>query len=149
MSLMNVSRVSFGDHPFLAPAVPASWCPKCDGAHSAWGMGPSISRWNDRSDREINIGYRCVTARRSIVLIGQSDFSGAGRSKDRRNDLACNALVAGAHSHHSDEVHFECIIFHGEANSPHPNTAVAHLIPWSHEPVPRFTCPDIGGINRS
>ena len=81
----------------------------------------------------------------SIVLIGQSDFSGAGRSKDRRNDLARHALVAGAHAHHSDEVHFECKIFHGRANFPHPNTAVAHLIPWSHEPVPRFTCPDMGG----
>ena len=34
----------------------------------------------DRSDREINIGYRCVMAPRSIVLIGQSDFNGAGRS---------------------------------------------------------------------
>ena len=32
-------------------------------------------------------------ALRSIVLVGQSDFSVAGRSKDRRNDLACNALV--------------------------------------------------------
>jgi hypothetical protein len=62
----------------------------------------------DRSDREIDSGYRCVTARRSIVLIGQSDFSDAGCSKDRRNDLACNALVPGTHSHHSDEVHFEC-----------------------------------------
>ena len=59
----------------------------------------------DRSDREINIGYRCVMAPRSIVLIGQSDFNGAGRSKDRRNDLACNTLVAGAHLHYSDEVH--------------------------------------------
>ena len=55
--------------------------------------GPSISRWNDRADREIDIGYRCVTARRSNVLIGQSDFSGAGCSKDRRNDLARNALA--------------------------------------------------------
>src|SRR3954471_11239172 len=67
----------------------------------------------DRSDREIDVGYCCVTALRSIVLIGQSDFSGAGRSNDRRNGLACNALVVGAHSHHSDEVHFEREIFHG------------------------------------
>jgi hypothetical protein len=64
--------------------------------------------------------------------------------KDRRNDLACNALVAGAHSHHSDEVHFECKIFHSGANSC-PTPQVAPLIRWSHEPVPRFTCPDIGG----
>jgi hypothetical protein len=99
----------------------------------------------DRSDREIDIGYRCVMAPRSIVLIGQSDFNGAGRSKHRRNDLAGNALVVGAHSHHSDEVHFECKIFHGGANSPYPNTAAAYLIRWSHEPVPRFICPDIGG----
>ena len=51
-------------------------------------------------------------ALRSIVLIGQSDFSDAGCSKDRRNGLACNALVPRTHSHHSDEVHFECEIFH-------------------------------------
>ena len=76
----------------------------------ACGAGASISRWNDRFDREIDIGYRCVTARRSIVLIGQSDLSDAGCSKDRRNDLACNALVPGTHSHHSDEVYFECKI---------------------------------------
>jgi hypothetical protein len=62
-----------------------------------------------------------------IVLIGQSDFNGAGRSHDRRNDLAGIALVVGAHSHHSNEVHSECEIFHGGANSPHHNTAVAHL----------------------
>ena len=71
----------------------------------------------DRSDREINIGYSCVITDRSIVLIGQSDFNSAGRSKDRRNDLACNAFVVGAHSHHSNEVHFECKVFHGGANS--------------------------------
>ena len=99
----------------------------------------------DRSDREIDIGYRCVTARRGIVLIGQSDFNDTGRSKHRRNDLAGNALVLGAHSHHSDEVHFECKIFHDGASSPHPNTAAAYLIRWSHEPVPRFIYPDIGG----
>jgi len=34
----------------------------------------------DRSNREINIGYRCVMAPRSIVFIGQSDFNGAERS---------------------------------------------------------------------
>ena len=67
-------------------------------------------------------------ALRSIVLVGQSDFSVAGRSKDRRNDLACNALVVGAHSHHSDEVHFECKIFHGEANFPYLNTADHPLV---------------------
>ena len=56
-------------------------------------------------------------ARRSIVLVGQSDFNSAGRSKDRRNDLACNAFVVGAHSHHSNEVHFESKVFQGGANS--------------------------------
>src|SRR4051794_41418458 len=40
------------------------------------------------------------------------------------------------------EVHFEREIFHGEASS-----QVAHYR-WSHEAVPRFTCPDIGGKNR-
>ena len=73
----------------------------------------------DRSDSEIDIGYRCVTARRGVVLIGQSDLNDTGRSKHRRNDLAGNALVLGAHSHHSDEVHFECKIFHGGATSQH------------------------------
>ena len=77
-------------------------------------------------------------ALRSIVLIGQADFSGAGRSKDLRNNLACNALVAGAHSHHSDQVHFKCKIVHSR-----PNTAGRPLFRWSREPVPRFTCPDI------
>jgi hypothetical protein len=33
-----------------------------------------------------------------------------------------------ATSSHNNEVHFECKIFHGGANSPHSNTAVAHLI---------------------
>ena len=93
----------------------------------------------DRPDREINIGYRCVVATRSIVLIGQADFSGAGRSKDLRNNLACNALVTGAHSHHGDDVHFKGKIFHSR-----PNTAGRPLFRWSHEPVPRFTCPEIG-----
>ena len=69
-----------------------------------------------------------MTARRGIVLIGQSDFNGARRSKDRRNGLAGNALVTGANSHHGDEVHFECKVFQGGANPHMPNTAVAHLI---------------------
>ena len=47
-------------------------------------------------------------------------------------------------SHHGDELHFECKIFHSGANSC-PTPQVAPLIRWSHEPVPRFTCPDIGG----
>jgi hypothetical protein len=76
---------------------------------------------------------------RSIVLIGQADFKSAGRSKDLGNKLACNALVAGAHSHHSDQVHFEGKIVHSGAN-----TAGRPLFRWSHELVPRFTCPDIG-----
>jgi hypothetical protein len=40
------------------------------------------------------MGYRCVTARRSTVLIGQSNFNGAGRSKDCRNDLASLSSAA-------------------------------------------------------
>ena len=63
-------------------------------------------------------------ALRSIALIGQADFSGAGRSKDLRNKLACNALVRGAHSHHSDQVHFKCKIVHSR-----PNTAESPLVP--------------------
>jgi hypothetical protein len=63
-------------------------------------------------------------APRSIALIGQADFSGAGRSKDLRNNLAGNALVAGAHSHQGDEVHFEGKIVHSRLN-----TAGRHLVP--------------------
>ena len=78
----------------------------------------------DRPDSENNIGYRCVLALRSIALIGPADFSGAGRSKDLRDKLACNALVRGAHSHHSDQVHLECKIVHSR-----PNTADRPLVP--------------------
>ena len=78
-------------------------------------------------------------APRSIALISQADFDGAGRSKDPGNNLACNTLVAGAHSHHSDDAHFKCKIVHSR-----PNIASRPLFRWSHEPVPRFTCPNIG-----
>jgi len=60
-----------------------------------------------KREREINIGYSCVITHRSIVLIGQSNFNGAGRSKHRGNDLARNAFIRSPHPHHSDEVHFE------------------------------------------
>jgi hypothetical protein len=42
----------------------------------------------DLSDREIDTGYRCVTAYIKIVSISLGDFSGAGCSKHRGNDLA-------------------------------------------------------------
>ena len=54
-----------------------------------------------KRERDINIGYSCVITHRSIVLIGQSNFNGAGCSKDCRNDLARNAyrlLVRGANA---------------------------------------------------
>ena len=78
--------------PMHSPTMPApGFCEEKNkqdgGAHSACGAGPSISRWNDRSDREIDIGYRCVPARRSIVLIGQSDFSDAGSPRTVRTVL--------------------------------------------------------------
>jgi hypothetical protein len=65
-----------------------------------------------KREREIDIGYSCVITHRSVVLIGQSNFNGAGRSKDCRNDFACNSLINGTHSHHRDEIHFECKVFH-------------------------------------
>jgi hypothetical protein len=37
-------------------------------------------------------------ARRSIVLIGQSNFSVAWRSENGGNDLTCTVLISGAHS---------------------------------------------------
>ena len=54
-------------------------------------------------------------ARRSIVLIGQSNFSVAWRSENGGNDLMCNVLIGGAHLHHSDKVDFEDEVFHGGA----------------------------------
>ena len=38
---------------------------RVESRHSASGTGPSIFRWNDRADREINIGYCCVMALRT------------------------------------------------------------------------------------
>ena len=52
-------------------------------------------------------------ARRSIVLIGQSNFSVARRSENGGNNLTCNVFIGGAHSHHSDKVDFEDEVFHG------------------------------------
>ena len=57
-----------------------------------------------KREKEINIGYSCVITHRSIVLIGQSNFNGAGCSKDCGNDLARQRFH---HAHHGDEVHFE------------------------------------------
>jgi hypothetical protein len=55
-------------------------------------------------------------------------FGGPRRAKYRGNNNARNALVRCAHPHH------------GIAGNPTlPNTAVAHLIRWSYEPVPRLT----------
>jgi hypothetical protein len=56
---------------------------------------------------------------RSIALIGQSNFSVAGRSENGGNDLTCNVLISGAHSHHSDKVDFEDEVFHGGDPPPH------------------------------
>ena len=106
------------------------------GAHSACGAGPSYSL--ERPIRERNrhrlplrdgpsqhCSHWPVLFQRCRVLQGPKERSCVQRSPRH-------------HSHHSDEVHFECKIFHGGTNSPHPNTAVAHLVPWSHEPVSRF-----------
>ena len=48
----------------------------------------------DRTNSEIDIPYRCVRACRNIGLIGQCYFSGAGRSKDRRDGRSRSALTA-------------------------------------------------------
>jgi hypothetical protein len=68
--------------------------------------------------------------------------------KDRRNDLACNALVAGAHSHHSDEVHFECKIFHSGGQLL-PNTASRPLNPLVTRASASVHLPGHWGTNRS
>jgi hypothetical protein len=52
----------------------------------------------DRTNAEIDIPYRCVRACRNIGLIGQCYFSGAGRSKDRRDGRSRSALIRGTHS---------------------------------------------------
>jgi hypothetical protein len=54
-------------------------------------------------------------ASRSIVLIGQSNFSVAWRSENGGNDLMCNVLIGGAHPYHRDKVDFEDEVFHGGA----------------------------------
>ena len=62
----------------------------------------------------------------SVALIGQSEFHGAGRSEDCRDDPSRNAFLSGAHSHHGNNVHCERKIIHGLG---------AHLIPrFSLEP---------------
>ena len=52
-------------------------------------------------------------ASRSIVLIGQSNFSVAWRSENGGNDLTCNVLIGGAHPYHRDKVDLEDEVFHG------------------------------------
>ena len=80
---------------------------------------------------------------RSIVLISQLNFSVAWRSENGGNDLTCNVLISGAHSHHSDKVDFEDEVFHG--GPPHrDNTAPAEVVqqarlrrpaPWNEWPL--------------
>jgi hypothetical protein len=72
-------------------------------------------------NQKIDVRYDYVIAGQSIVLIRQSDFSGAGRSENSRNDFTCNVLISGVHSHHSNDVHFEYEVnrsgFAGGSNS--------------------------------
>ena len=71
----------------------------------------------DRPNSEIDAGYSCaVTCHTNIVLISQSDFSGAGCSKQRRNDLARNGFIRSSHAHHCYEVHSELKVSHGNPN---------------------------------
>jgi hypothetical protein len=92
----------------------------------------------DRPDREIDGGYNCVTASRTnIVLIGQSDFSGAGCSKHRWDDLPRNAFIRSPHTHHSYDVHFELKVSHGNSNATagaRPSNCTAR--PWPSSPRP-------------
>jgi hypothetical protein len=72
----------------------------------------------DRPNREIDGGYSCVvTCHTNIVLISQSDFSGAGCSKHRRDDLARNGFIRSPHTHHCYEVHSELKVSHGNPNT--------------------------------
>jgi hypothetical protein len=45
----------------------------------------------DRANLKIDVGYGCVAAHCGLGLIGNPNFHGAGRPKDRRNDLTCSA----------------------------------------------------------
>jgi hypothetical protein len=54
----------------------------------------AMFRGLDRPHREIDAGYRCDLTDPSIVLIGQCEFSGIGRSKDCRYCLACEVAAA-------------------------------------------------------
>jgi hypothetical protein len=49
-----------------------SWCYRLFHIHS-----PAVGR-RDRRDRETDIGYPCVVARRSVVFVGQRDFRAPG-----------------------------------------------------------------------
>ena len=66
-----------------------------------------------RTPAELRSQSLSIVRRRAWFSLVSLMSAVPGRSNDRRNDLACNALVVGAHSHHSDEVHFEREIFHG------------------------------------
>jgi hypothetical protein len=85
-------------------------------ANAAIDASGTSFRGLDRPNREIDGGYRSDFAQPSIVLIGQSEFSGVGRSKDRRHYLACDLLSVGTHSHHRDKIDFECKVFHSNCN---------------------------------
>src|SRR5262245_52340209 len=61
---------------------------------------------------KINVRYDSTLEKESSTLIGQSDFHRGGRSKDRRNDLACGHLTIRTHSHHGDEVCLERKVRH-------------------------------------
>jgi len=69
----------------------------------------------------------------NIVLISQSDFSGAGCSKHRRNDLARNAFIRSPHTHHSYEVHFEFKVSHSNPNKESPTP---FLLGWYASETP-------------
>src|SRR5262245_26155848 len=106
---------------------------------SGWtwrAVAPAING-RERRDREIDIDYPCVLARRSIVFVGQRDYQGAGRFNDRRNDFARNALIVSPHAYQSDEVHFECKLFHGGG------------YPYGHRSIDNAGRPYIPGSSRN
>ena len=51
-----------------------------------------------------------------LFWFGQLDFGGAGCSEHPGNDLSCNTFIRSLHAHQSDEIHFECEVFHGNSN---------------------------------
>jgi hypothetical protein len=83
---------------------------------------PAVNEF-DRANVKIDFDYACVAAQRGMVLIGQPNFHGAGRSEYIRNDLPRDIPIRGTHSHHGADVHFEYKLAHGARSRSTNNTS--------------------------